>query len=75
MQPEKPSPSAKDVIARAIARGILPGEPINAQKQIRRKKKVKRVFSQHEGIPLTIAARQKVVKKKQLPESPKRAFR
>ena len=81
LQSENRGPSANDVIANAIAKGILNGEGINVGKQIKKpkgatKKKCKKVkvFSQSDGIPMTIAAKQKVVKKKQFYESPKKPF-
>ena len=85
MQPESvvPKPLARDVIARAVANGLLDlggdlAEDINVQKQIKAKpskKKLKRIFSQHEGIPMTIAAQQKVKKKVACTQDNKRPFR
>ena len=79
LQPEEPSPSPADVIARAVASGVLSGEGIGLQKQIKtkRKKKAPRIFSQHKGIPMTISAQKKVVSKKLLPQdlNTRRPFR
>ena len=81
LQSEHRGPSANDVIANAIAKGILNGEGISVGKHIKKpkgatKKKCKKVkvFSQYDGIPMTIAAKQKVVKKKPFHESPKKPF-
>ena len=62
-------PAASDVIAQAILRGVLSADGINEysllQQQGKKKRKTKkRIFSQHEGIPMTFAAQQKVVHKK-----------
>jgi len=75
---EKPGPSANEVIARAIAKGILDGEGITVQKHIKKPKgttkKSRRVFSRYDGIPMTIAAKQKVVGKKQFHDSHRKPF-
>ena len=61
-------PAASDVIAQAILRGVLSADGINeyslVQPPKRKKKAKKRIFSQHDGIPMTFAAQQKVVHKK-----------
>ena len=65
LQGEKPAPPPKDVIAKAVAMGILDGSGIVDQPRKRKKhKKPKRVFTCCEGIPMTIAAQKKVVQKK-----------
>ena len=78
LQSEKPGPSANEVIARAIAKGILDGEGITVQKHIKKPKgttkKSRRVFSRYDGIPMTIAAKQKVVGKKQFHDSHRKPF-
>jgi hypothetical protein len=69
--PPKPSAAASDVIAQAILKGVLTADDVlsseystqSAQSKKKRKMK-KRLFSQHEGIPMTFAAQQKVVQKK-----------
>lgn len=77
-QIEKLGPSAKDVIKKAIAKGVLDGSGISSQthptKLKKRPSKSKRVFSHCEGIPMTIAAQKKVVKKKEQTSS-KKIFR
>lgn len=69
-QPAKPLPTPSEVIARAIAGGILSGEGLSHVEK-KKKKKGKKVFSSSEGIPMTIAAQKKVVQKKP-PEVPVR---
>ena len=68
-QPAKPLPTPSEVIARAIAGGILSGEGLSHVEKKKKKKKGKKVFSSSEGIPMTIAAQKKVVQKKP-PEVP-----
>ena len=77
-QVDKSGPSANEVIKQAIAKGILDGNGISSQahgtKMKKKASKSKRVFSRYEGIPMTISAQKKVVKKKDQP-SPKKVFR
>lgn len=79
LQPAKPAPLPKEVIAGAIARGILQANGILEQQQIKRPRKAKKphqkIFSHHDGIPMTFAAQQKIVQKKQHKQSPARPFR
>lgn len=69
-EPDRPPTPPRDVIDRAIANGILDGEGINERK-VTPKKRGKgkrkgrfRIPFHHHGIPMTIAAQQKVVQKK-----------
>ena len=74
---EKSGPSANEVIKNAIAKGILDGSGISTYPSSKLKKKSsksKRVFSRYEGIPMTISAQKKVVKKKEQ-TSPQKVFR
>ena len=71
MQPEDPKPSAGEVIAKAIASGVLSNEglgvgtsPSSTHTPKKKRKKTSRVFSQHNGIPMTISAQNKVTPKK-----------
>lgn len=77
-QREKPGPPPRDVIARAVANGLIDiggdSDIITPQKQISKPKKKGRIYALHNGIPTTIAAQRKVVKKK-VEQSPKRVFR
>ena len=66
------------MIKQAIAKGILDGAGISTQTHISKLKKKssksKRIFTHHDGIPMTIAAQKKVVKKKEQ-TNPKKVFR
>ena len=42
--------------------------------KIKKRKSKKRIFSQHEGIPLTFAAKQKMVQKKEVDFNKPRPF-
>lgn len=78
IQPDKPLPP-RDVIDRAIAQGIIDGEGISdssikliKKKSNKSKGRFKLPFHHH-GIPMTIAAQQKIVQKKSA--SAKKIFR
>lgn len=64
VQPPKIPLTASEVISNAIGAGILSGEGLSyeskATKHKKKKHTPKKVFSQHEGIPLTISAQMKV---------------
>ena len=64
------------MIRNAIVKRILDGNGISSHTNKPKKKasKSKRVFSSYEGIPMTISAQKKVVKKKEQ-TSPKKVFR
>ena len=61
------------MIAEAIKKGILNPNGIdgmeyipcaNSSTKLKKKSSKKRIFSQHEGIPMTFSAKQKVIQKK-----------
>lgn len=70
MQPESPKPTASDIIAKAIMSGVLSGEGLSVTSDTTRTKKKRkkqpRIFSQHDGIPMTVSALNKVTPKKSL---------
>ena len=69
-QPEDPKPTAGEVIAKAVASGVLSreglsvGAPPDSARTKKKRKKLLRVFSRHVGIPMTITAQNKVTPKK-----------
>lgn len=58
-----PLPTPSEVIARAIAEGILSTDGLSHVEK-KKKKKSKKVFSSSDGIPMTIAAHKKIVHRK-----------
>ncbi|KAL5460531.1 hypothetical protein EMCRGX_G033983 [Ephydatia muelleri] len=61
--PAGPLPTPSEVIARAIAAGILSADGLSNVEKKKKKKKSK-VLTSSDGIPMTIAARKKVVQRK-----------